>query len=126
MTEKIVPIRTYATVFVALLVLLVASVVAAQFELGPWNTAIALGISVAKAVLILLFFMHFLYSSPLTRVVAVAALLWMGIGAVLTFGDYLTRDWTTVRWTEYDERVLDRPGAISYPPRNQEAREATK
>lgn len=44
-----------------------------------------------KAALILLFFMHIRYSTPLIWLVAGAGFLWLAILFGLTFADYLTR-----------------------------------
>jgi cytochrome c oxidase subunit 4 len=80
-------------VFVALLALLVATVVVWSLDLGNVGTALGLGIAVAKAALILLYFMHLRYETGLVRLVGGAALLWLGICFVLTFADYGTRGW---------------------------------
>ena len=50
-------------------------------------------IGVAKAVLIILYFMHVQKSSWLTWAVAGSAFLWLGILLVLSMSDYLTRSW---------------------------------
>ena len=73
------PIRTNVLVFVALLALLFATVGAAYLPMGSLHFPVAMLIAAAKAVLIVLFFMHALYSNRLTLVVSVAALLWLGI-----------------------------------------------
>jgi caa(3)-type oxidase subunit IV len=48
-------------------------------------------IAVAKAVLIVLCFMHVLHSHRLTMVVSVAGFLWLAIMLALTLSDYLFR-----------------------------------
>ncbi|HKS21696.1 MAG TPA: cytochrome C oxidase subunit IV family protein [Thermoanaerobaculia bacterium] len=58
------------------------------------NTPIALLIATAKAVLVILFFMHVIHSTRLTWVVVIGAFLWLGVLFVLTFADYLTRGWS--------------------------------
>lgn len=93
MSEHIVGRTTYTLVFVALMALLVLSVVAASLPLGDWNVGIALAISVAKTLLILLFFMHIYYAPGLTRLVAVGGLLWLAILLALVMADYQTREW---------------------------------
>ena len=100
--------KTYTIVFVLLMGLLILSVFAAQFELGDWNIVIALGISVAKAILITLFFMHVISSSALVRLAAVGGLLWLGLLLILTLSDYRTRGWGTPVPTEYHATPLDR------------------
>ncbi len=91
MKPHIVPIATYLKVFAALVVLLVATVLVAQVHLGAFNTPVALAIAAAKALVIVLFFMHVRYAAPLVRVFAAAGFLWLGIMFVLTFADLLTR-----------------------------------
>jgi cytochrome c oxidase subunit 4 len=90
-THHIVPISTYIWVFIALMVLLVATVVAAMFDLGELNIVIALTIAVVKALLVVLFFMHVRYSSKLVQVFAASAVLWLIILFALTFSDYMSR-----------------------------------
>jgi cytochrome c oxidase subunit IV len=91
MTQHVVPVRTNIVVFVALLVLLVATVGAAHLPLAGWHVPIAMAIATAKAVLIILFFMHVLHSHKLTMVVSVASFFWLAIMVVLTLNDYLSR-----------------------------------
>jgi cytochrome c oxidase subunit 4 len=87
----IVPISTYLKVFAALVVLLVVTVAVAQVHLGILNTPIAMLIALAKAALIVLFFMHVHSAPPLVRVFAAGGFLWLAIMFVLTFSDILTR-----------------------------------
>ncbi len=86
-------VRTFVFVFVALLLLLALTVEAARHDLGRWNFAVATLIAAAKALLIILFFMHVRYSVPLTRLVVSAGFVWLAILFVLSFADYGTRDW---------------------------------
>jgi cytochrome c oxidase subunit IV len=81
----------YLIVFGTLLLLLVATVAVAQTDLGPWNFPTAVGIASAKALLILLFFMHVRYSEPLIWLVAGAGFFWLAILFGLTLADYFTR-----------------------------------
>lgn len=92
MALHIVPKRTYYAVFVALLVLLGATVAVAFVDLGEFNIVVAMLIAGTKAILIVLFFMHVLYGDRLTWIFSGAALLWFGILIALTLSDYLTRD----------------------------------
>ncbi len=87
--------RTYLMVFAALLVLMVATILAAEVDVGePFNIIIALAIATTKMLLIVLFFMHVLYSSKLTWVFVGAGFFWFLIMVVITASDYLTRDWS--------------------------------
>jgi cytochrome c oxidase subunit 4 len=97
MSEHIVPVRVYLTIFAALLVGTALTVFAAFVDF-PWqfNTIVALTIAVAKATLVVLYFMHVRYSSRLIWVIVAAALFWMAILFSLTFSDYFTRGWLSV------------------------------
>jgi cytochrome c oxidase subunit 4 len=58
-----------------------------------WHTVIGLGIAAVKASLVILFFMHVLYSARLTWLVALSGLLWLAILIGYTITDYMTRAW---------------------------------
>jgi cytochrome c oxidase subunit 4 len=91
MNHHVMPVRTNVVIFAILLALLFATVGAAYLPLGPWHLPVAMTIAVAKALLIVLFFMHLLHSHRLTIVVSVAGFLWLGIMIVLTVSDYQSR-----------------------------------
>ena len=97
MSEHIVPVKIYVTIFLALLVGTALTVMAAFVDF-PWqfNTIVALTIAVAKATLVVLYFMHVRYSSRLVWLIVGAALFWMAIMFSLTFSDYFTRGWLSV------------------------------
>jgi cytochrome c oxidase subunit 4 len=92
----VLPVRTYFAVYVALLVLLFATVAAAFINVEPFNFALTMVIAVAKAVLILLIFMHVRYSEPLVWVFSTAAFLWLALLIALSLNDYFTRDWLNI------------------------------
>jgi len=85
--------RTYYLVYVALMVLLALTVGASFINLGPFNEVVALAIAVAKAVLVILFFMHVRYSSRVTWLFVAAGFVWLGILIFLAMNDYWTRGW---------------------------------
>ena len=92
MSETIVPRRTYLWVAAWLIALLALTVVLSKvFSLGVLGTVLTLGIAVAKAALVVLFFMHLRYGAPIMRLFAAAGLLWLAILMGFTVGDYLTR-----------------------------------
>jgi cytochrome c oxidase subunit 4 len=84
-------VGTYLGVYVALLVLLALTVVAAEFDVGAANFVIAAGIATVKALLIILIFMHVRYGTPLLWLVAGAGFFWLAILFGLTLSDYFTR-----------------------------------
>jgi cytochrome c oxidase subunit 4 len=91
MKQHVTSVRTYVVIFVALLALLFATVGAAYLPMGSLHFPVAMVIAGAKAVLIVLFFMHALHSHRLTLVISVGALLWLAIMLALTLSDYLSR-----------------------------------
>lgn len=91
MTTRVTGDTTYVFVLLGLLVLTVATYLAAKVDLGKLNVALAFAIATAKGLLVVLYFMHARYSSRLTRVVIGAGLGWLAILLTLTFSDYLTR-----------------------------------
>ena len=98
MSEHIVPVRIYITIFFVLLVGTALTVMAAFIDF-PWrlNTVVALTIATIKATFVVLYFMHVRYSSRLIWVIVAAALFWMAIMFAFTFSDYLTRDWISIQ-----------------------------
>jgi cytochrome c oxidase subunit 4 len=95
MSEHIIPKRTYYVIYAILLFCTYLTWQVAYFDLGALNTVAALAIAVFKATIVVLFFMHVLYSTRLTWAVVVGSIFWLGILLVLTFSDYLTRYWRT-------------------------------
>ena len=92
MSEHIVPVRTYISIWLALLVLTGLTAGIAFVNLGPFNTVVALVIATLKALLVVLIFMHVKYASDrLTKVVLVSALFWLLLLLGLSLADYTTR-----------------------------------
>jgi cytochrome c oxidase subunit 4 len=91
MENKISSPRTYIIVYLALLLFLATTIAAAYINLGIWNLVIAITIAIAKATLVILFFMHVRQSGNLTRIFVLMGLVWLAILVSLTLTDYLTR-----------------------------------
>lgn len=85
--------KTYLLVFIGLLLLLLITASASFIDLGPFNAAVAIGIAVLKALLILLFFMHLKISDWAIRLVSLSAFVWLGLLFTLSFSDFLTRNY---------------------------------
>ena len=97
MSEHIVSIKVYLTIFLALMVGTALTVWAGLQDFpGQLNVIIALTIAVVKATLVVLYFMHVRYSSRLIWVVFTSALFWLGILFALTLSDYWTRAWLPI------------------------------
>ncbi len=93
--HHIVPVRTYVIIFGLLMLGTYLTVQAAFLDLGAFNTPIALAIAIAKATVVVLYFMHVKYSPRLTWVVVIGSVFWLAILLIMTFGDYATRAWRT-------------------------------
>jgi len=89
----VVPVKTYLTIFAALMIFTAITVAVAFVDLGPLNNIVMLGIAVVKATLVVLFFMHVRYSTRLIPVVAVGGFLWLLILFGYTMSDYVSRGW---------------------------------
>ena len=97
MSEHIVSIKVYLTIFLALMAGTALTVWAGLQDFpGQLNVIVALTIAVIKATLVVLYFMHVRYSSRLIWVIFTSALFWLGILFALTLSDYLTRDWLPI------------------------------
>ena len=89
----VAPKSMYYGVFLALVVGTLLTVLVAKYDLGPFNNIVMLTIACAKALLVVLFFMHVRWSSRLTWVVAGAGFFWLLIMFSITMSDYMSRGW---------------------------------
>lgn len=92
----IAPVKMYVAIFLALMIGTIITVAAAYVDMGFLNTAVALGIAVAKATLVVLFFMHVRWASRLTWVVIISSLFWLMLMFAIGMTDYLSRGWMGV------------------------------
>ena len=86
-------ISTYFLVFFALVVGTLGTYGAAKIDMGAFNAPVALIIATAKALLVVLFFMHVKDSSRLTKMVVACGVFWLCILLTLTMTDFLSRVW---------------------------------
>jgi cytochrome c oxidase subunit 4 len=93
MAHKVISPWFYLAIFTALLVLTGVTVWVNDLNLGPLHAYVALAIAAAKAALVVLFFMHVLYSSRLTWVVIFSAVFMFLLLWGVTLLDYVTRYW---------------------------------
>jgi cytochrome c oxidase subunit 4 len=94
--HEVTPAKIFYGVFAALIVLTAITVAVTYLDLGAFNLVIALAIAFTKATLVLYFFMDLKQGTALTKLFVAAGLFWLAILAVLTFGDYMTRQWPDV------------------------------
>jgi len=93
MSSHVAPTRLYYGIFAALMVLTAVTVWVAFRDLGIMNTYVAMTIAVAKATLVILYFMHVRWSGRLVPILLAAGLLWLVILITLTMSDYASRGW---------------------------------
>jgi cytochrome c oxidase subunit 4 len=91
--HHVAPVSMYLAVFGALIVGTILTVVVAKFDLGPLNNVVMLAVAITKALLVVLYFMHVLWSTRLTWVVAASGFFWLLILFSLTMADYMSRGW---------------------------------
>jgi cytochrome c oxidase subunit 4 len=92
-TEHVDSVKTYAAVWIALLLMTALTTSVAYIDLGGFSVVVALTIAVCKMLLVALFFMHVRHSTKLTKLVVLGGLLWLGILISLTMADFATRGW---------------------------------
>lgn len=92
MNHVVIPVKVYAAVFLALMVLTTVTVYVAFLDLGIFNNIVALAIAVTKATLVVLYFMHMRYNTSLNKVALVATIFFFALLIGMVFSDVLTRD----------------------------------
>ncbi len=93
MEHKIVPVGVYIAVFGALIVGTGLTYWVATFDLGRFNIVMALLIACVKASLVILFFMHILYSTKLTKAIVITGFGTLLILFFFTLTDLVSRGW---------------------------------
>ncbi|HEV3446320.1 MAG TPA: cytochrome C oxidase subunit IV family protein [Gemmataceae bacterium] len=92
MAARTISPTTYVTVCVILILLTLLTVSVSFVPLaGVWHTVVGLVIGLIKASLVVLFFMHALFSDRVTRIVIAISCFWVGLLLTLTLCDYFTR-----------------------------------
>jgi cytochrome c oxidase subunit IV len=91
--HHVVSVKAYVAVFAALMVLTFITVWAAGQDFGAYNTAVAVGIAVTKATLVVLIFMHVKWGTKLTQLYVVAGVVFLLILIAITMSDYISRAW---------------------------------
>jgi|CXWL01.1.fsa_nt_gi cytochrome c oxidase subunit 4 len=91
MSVHVEPVKTYVMVFAALMVLTVATVFVAYYDLGVLNNLVAMGIALTKASLVIMIFMHVRHGTRLTKMVVAGGFLWLIFLFLFPLADYDTR-----------------------------------
>ena len=93
--SKSSPLKSYFSVWIALLVGTFLTYKIAQIDLGVFNSAVALIIATTKALLVALFFMHLKGASEkLLKLVVISTVFFLFILLALSMADYGTRLWS--------------------------------
>jgi cytochrome c oxidase subunit IV len=93
MSGHVAPKSLYYLIFAALMVGTGITVAVAFVDLGAMNNVVMLSIACAKALLVILFFMHVRWSTRLTWVVVGSGFFWLLILFSITMADYMSRGW---------------------------------
>ena len=93
MSGHVAPKSLYYLIFLALMIGTALTVLVAKFDLGPLNNIVMLTVACAKAMLVILYFMHLRWGSRLTWVVAGSGFFWLLILFSITMADYMSRGW---------------------------------
>ena len=93
--SKSSPLKSYFSVWIALLVGTFLTYEIAKIDLGVFNSAVALIIATTKALLVALFFMHLKGASEkLLKLVVISTVFFLFILLSLSMADYGTRLWS--------------------------------
>ncbi|HET9233534.1 MAG TPA: cytochrome C oxidase subunit IV family protein, partial [Candidatus Eisenbacteria bacterium] len=87
----VLPVRIYAVVAAALLVLTVVTVKVSYYNFGVLNLVVAMGVATLKASLVVLFFMHLKYDEKFNAIIFAGSLTFLTIFFVLTLADTMER-----------------------------------
>ena len=93
--SKSSPLKSYFSVWIALLVGTFLNYEVAKIDMGVFNSAVALIIATTKALLVALFFMHLKGASErLLKLVVISTIFFLFILLALSMADYGTRLWS--------------------------------
>ena len=87
----VLPIRIYAAVAAALLVLTFVTVKVSYYDFGVLNLFVAMGVATLKATLVVLFFMHLKYDEKFNAIIFLGSITFLTIFFVLTLADTMER-----------------------------------
>ena len=81
------PVSNLLSVFFALVVLTVLTIVLAEVSLGSWEIWVSMGIASLKATLVAAYFMHLRFDNSFYAVILVSSLVFVGLFLALTLID---------------------------------------
>ena len=91
MSSHIVSFKTYLNIILILLGLTVVTVLASRVDFGWLNLIIAMGIATAKAVLVLMYFMHLKYDDKSYLVIFLSGVFFLIVIFLFSMFDIATR-----------------------------------
>ena len=91
-------LRSQLLTLLGLLALLALTLGLALLPLGSFNTVAAVAISLAKMVLVMVFFMRLRDSHPFVRIAAAAGFVWLMLLIGFALTDYLARPSLPLPW----------------------------
>ncbi|MGZ3693601.1 MAG: c-type cytochrome [Bdellovibrionota bacterium] len=90
--HHLVPLSVYVKTIIALLLLTIATVGASYVDIGKLNIFLSMGIALAKATLVLMFFMGLKYDTNLNRAYIISSFVAFTILMTITSTDLWTRE----------------------------------
>ncbi|MBZ0273263.1 cytochrome C oxidase subunit IV family protein, partial [bacterium] len=85
------PLKTYLTVYFALLGLTIVTVIVSYLNLGAVGLAAALVVAIVKATVVGMYFMHLKYDDRFNTIIVFASILFILLFFGLTFADLQSR-----------------------------------
>ena len=86
-----VPAMLFVKVLLALLFLTFVTVWIAQFDFGSMNMLIAMAVAAVKASLVMTFFMHLKWDTPINNIAILSSFLFLALLFIFTLADLTTR-----------------------------------
>ena len=104
----VAPASLFGKVLLALLVLTILTVAVAQVHFGSLNLLIAMGIAAVKASLVMTYFMHLKWDTPVNQIAILSSFLFLSLLFVFILSDYATRGAT--------DELLQTPAPVTPHP----------
>ena len=89
--SHIASVKFYVGILAILMAFTLLTVGVASIHLGPLNLAVAIVIASAKALLVVMFFMHLKYDNRFNATIVISSLLFIGVFFAYTMNDTDTR-----------------------------------
>jgi cytochrome c oxidase subunit 4 len=91
--NKTISVLTYVLAWVFLMAGFGLTLCLSHFNLRGFNVPVAITISFAQMLVVIVYFMDLRYSTRLTWLFAASGFFWLGILILLGLSDYLSRGW---------------------------------